>query len=68
MQVYDYAMMISEKTKNALSKAIVPAVGVAAAYYLLMCSVFGMDKSVCIGGAVSFGIAVFIGLSLAYRR
>ena len=68
MQVYDYAMMISEKTKNALSKAVVPAVGVAAAYYLLMCSVFGMDKGVCIGGAVFFGIAVFIGLSLAYRR
>ena len=61
-------MMISEKTRNALSKAVVPAVGVAATYYFVMCSVLGMDKSVCIGGAVSFGIAVFAALSLVYRR
>tara|TARA_B110000014_G_C19795795_1_gene413429 strand:+ start:61 stop:261 length:201 start_codon:yes stop_codon:yes gene_type:complete len=66
--VYDEVMMISEKTKNALSKAVVPAIGVAAAYYLVMCSIFGMEKGVCIGGAVSFGIAVFAGLSLVYRR
>ena len=44
--------MISENTKNALSKSVVPAVGIAAAYYLVMCSVFGMDKGVCIVGAV----------------
>ena len=61
-------MIIGEKTKNALSKAVVPAIGVAAAYYLVMCSVFGMDKGVCIGGAVSFGIVVFAGLSLVYKR
>jgi len=61
-------MMISENTKNALSKAVVPAVGVAAASYLLMCYVFGMGKGVCIVGAVSFGIAIFAGLSLLYRR
>ena len=61
-------VMISEKTKNALSKAVVPAIGVAAAYYLVMCSVFGMDKGVCIGGAVSLGIVVFAGLSLVYKR
>ena len=41
-QVYDDVTMISENTKNALSKAVVPAVGVAAAYYLVMCSVFGI--------------------------
>ena len=56
-----------ENTKAALSKAVLPAVGVATAYYLLMCSVFGMDKGLCIVGAVSFGIAVFVGL-LLYRR
>ena len=61
-------MMIGEKTKNALSKAVVPAVGVAATYYFVMCSVFGMGKGACLGGAVSFGIAVFVGLSLVYRR
>ena len=66
--MYDDVVMISEKTKNALSKAVVPAIGVAAAYYLVMCSVFGMDKGVCIGGAVSFGIVVFAGLSLVYKR
>ena len=60
-------MIIGEKTKNALSKAVVPAVGVAATSYFVMCSVFGMDKGVCIVGAVSFGIAVFVGL-LLYRR
>ena len=67
-QVYDDVTMISENTKNALSKAVVPAVGVAAAYYLLMCSVFGMDKGLCIVGAVTFGIAIFVGLSLLYKR
>ena len=61
-------MMIGEKTKNALSKAVVPSVGVAATYYFVMCSVFGMNKDACLGGAVSIGIAVFVGLSLAYRR
>jgi len=61
-------MMIGENTKNALSKAIVPAVGLAATYYFVMCSVFGMGKGACLGGAVSFGIAVFVGLSLVYRR
>lgn len=61
-------MMINEKTRNALSKAVVPAVGVAATYYFVMCSVFGMDKGACLGGAVSFGMAVFVALSLAYRR
>ena len=61
-------MMISEKTKNALSKAIVPSTGAAAAYYLLMCSVFNVDKNVCLFGGVSVGIAVFIALSLVYRR
>ncbi len=66
--MYDDGIMISENTKNALSKSVVPAVGIAAAYYLAMCSVFGMDKGVCIVGAVSFGIAVFVGLSLLYRR
>ena len=66
--MYDDVMMISENTKNTLSKAVVPAVGVAAAYYLLMCSVFGMDKGLCIVGAVSFGIAIFVGLSLLYKR
>lgn len=66
--MYDDGIMISENTKNALSKSVVPAVGIAATYYLLMCSVFGMDKDVCIVGAVSFGIAVFVGLSLLYRR
>tara|TARA_B100001013_G_scaffold308694_1_gene212763 strand:- start:156 stop:356 length:201 start_codon:yes stop_codon:yes gene_type:complete len=66
--VYDGEIMINENTKNALYKAVVPAVGIAAAYYLVMCSVFGMDKGICIVGAVSFGIAVFVGLSLLYRR
>ena len=66
--MYDDGIMISENTKNALSKSVVPAVGIAVAYYLVMCSVFGMDKGVCIVGAVSFGIAVFVGLSLLYRR
>ena len=65
--MYDDEIMISENTKDALSKAVLPAVGVATAYYLLMCSVFGMDKGLCIVGAVSFGIAVFVGL-LLYRR
>ena len=60
--------MISEKTKNALSKALVPSTGVAAAYYLLACSIFNMDKNVCLAGSVSVGIAVFIALSLIYRR
>ena len=66
--MYDDEIMINENTKNALSKAVVPAVGVAAAYYLLMCSVFGMDKGLCIVGAVTFGIAIFVGLSLLYKR
>ena len=66
--MYDDVVMISEKTKNALSKAVVPTIGVAAAYYLVMCSIFGMDKGVCIVGAASFGIAVFVGLSLLYRK
>ena len=66
--MYDGEIMINENTKNALYKAVVPAVGIAAAYYLVMCSIFGMEKGVCIGGAVSFGIAVFAGLSLVYRR
>ena len=61
-------MVIGEKTKNALSKAVLPAVGLAATYYFVMCSVFGMGKGVCFGGAVSFGIAVFVGLLLIYRR
>ena len=61
-------IMIGENTKNALSKAVVPAVGVAAISYFIMCSVFGMDKGACYAGAVSFGIAVFVGLSLVYRR
>ncbi|SVC25224.1 uncharacterized protein METZ01_LOCUS278078, partial [marine metagenome] len=50
------------------SRAVVPAIGFAAAYYLVMCSIFGMDKGVCIVGAASFGIAVFVGLSLLYRK
>ena len=61
-------MMCMEKTKNALSKAVLPAVGLAATYYFVMCSVFGMAKGACLGGAVSFGIAVFVGLLLIYRR
>ena len=44
--------MISENTKNALSRAVIPAIGVAAAYYLVMCSIFGMGKGACLGGAV----------------
>ena len=61
-------MMISEKTRKTLSKAVVPALGVAGFYYLFMCFVFDMSKGVTMSGIVSFGIAVFIGLSLAYRR
>ena len=61
-------MIIGEKTKNALSKAVVPAVGLAVTYYFVMCSVFGMGKGACLGGAISFGIAVFVGLLLIYRR
>ena len=61
-------LVISEKTKNALSKAVVPSVGLAATYYFVMCSVFGMGKGACLAGAVSFGIAVFVGLSLVYKR
>jgi len=66
--VFDDIRMISENTKNVLSRAVVPAIGFAAAYYLVMCSIFGMDKGVCIVGAASFGIAVFVGLSLLYRK
>ena len=66
--MYDDEVMISENTKDALAKAVVPAAGVAATYYLLMCSVFGMDKDVCIVGAFSFGIVVFVGSLLLYRR
>ena len=61
-------MMSGDKTKNALAKSGVPAVGLAATYYFVMCSVFGMGKGACLGGALSFGIAVFVGLSLIYRR
>ena len=66
--MYDDGIMISENTKDALSKTVLPAVGVAATYYLLMCSVFGMDKGGCILGAVSLGIAFFVGLLQLYRR
>ena len=60
--------MIREKTKKALSKAAVPAVGVAISYYVIMAFVFDMNSGATISGAVSFGIALFVGLSLAYRR
>ena len=61
-------MIISEKTKNALSKALVPSVASAFAYYLVMCSVFNMDKNICMVGGASLGVVVFVSLSLLYRR
>ena len=61
-------MMISEKTRKTLSKAVVPALGEVGFYNLIMCFVFDMSKGVSMSGTGSFGIAVFIGLSLAYRR
>ena len=49
-------------------KAVVPALGQVGFYNLIMCFVFDMSKGVSMSSTVSFGIAVFIGLSLAYRR
>ena len=67
-QVYDCGMIINDKTKNALSKALVPSAVSASAYYLVMCSVFNMDKNICLVGGVSLGVVVFVSLSLLYRR
>lgn len=60
--------MINEKTKNAISKSLMPSTMVATAYYLLMCSVFNFDKSVCLVSGVSVGVAVFIASTLMYKR
>ena len=60
--------MISEKAKNAISKAWLPALIVATAYYIAMCSVFGVDKSICVTGSVFIGVAVFVSLSVLMSR
>ena len=65
--MYDYAM-ISEKSKNAISRSWLPALIVATVYYLTMCSGFGVDKSVCIIGSVFIGAAVFVSLSVFRGR
>ena len=61
-------MMISEKTKKALSMAAVSAVGTGVSYYVIMALAFDMGGHSTMGGAVSFGIALFVGLSFAHRR
>ena len=61
-------MMISEKTKKALSKAAVQAVGMGVSIYVIMAFVFDMVSGAAISAAVFTGIPVFVGLSFAYRR
>ena len=65
--MYDYAM-ISEKSKNAISRSWLPALIVATVYYITMCSVFGVDKSFCVAGSVSIGAVVFVSLSVFRGR
>jgi len=48
--------------------AAVSAGGTGVSYYVVMALAFDMGGHSTMGGAVSFGIALFVGLSLAYRR
>ena len=61
-------MRISEKTKKALSKAAVSAVGVGVSIYVISTSVFDMASGIAITMSVPSGIAVFVGLAFANRR